>query len=264
VNTPVEKISGCVITFNEQAKIAGCLRSLAACCDELLVVDSGSVDATRELAEAAGARVLRREWTGYRSQKQFAVDAATHDWILFLDADEEASEQLAQDIQRLRDAGAAQAAYRIPFRSIYLGRKLRFGDTARESHVRFFDRRRCRFGGYEIHERIEYDGAPGRLAGHILHDSYRNLEHQLSKAATYARLMGEQMHAHGKRGSLRKLLFNPPCRFLRGYLFRLGFLDGWRGLVWSIVDANYVRQKYLHLWVLSTAAKAARKHDASA
>ena len=253
--TAIAKITGCVITRNEAERITLCLQSLAACCDELLVVDSGSTDSTRTLAAQAGARVLEREWSGYRSQKQFAVDAASHDWIVFLDADEQASAELIAELQALRLKGAEHAAYRIPFRSIYLGRLLRFGDTARESHVRFFDRRRCRFGGYEIHEKIETEGSVGRLQGVILHNSYRDLAHQLEKLARYAQLMGEQMHAHGKRGSLVKLLFNPVWRFVRGYFLRLGCLDGWRGLVWSLIEADYVRRKYLHLWVLNACAR---------
>lgn len=248
--TAMLQMTGCVITRNEEERITLCLQSLADCCDELLVVDSGSTDQTRALAAKAGARVLEREWSGYRSQKQFAVEAASHDWIVFLDADEQASAELITELRQLRQQGPQHVAYRLPFRSIYLGRLLRFGDTARESHIRVFDRRRCRFGGYEIHEKIETEGSVGRLTGHVLHNSYRDLAHQLDKLARYARLMGEQMHAHGKRGSLSKLLFNPFWRFVRGYLFRLGCLDGWRGLVWSLIEANYVRQKYLHLWVL--------------
>lgn len=248
--THVGKISGCVITLNEEERIGPCLQSLSRCCDEILVVDSGSTDRTRDIARAAGARVLEREWTGYRSQKQFAVESARHDWILFLDADEQASGPLVAEIQALRVAGAEHAAYRVPFRSVYLGRPMRFGDLARESHPRFFDRTRCRFGGYEVHEQIETAGSKGRLAGRIEHNSYRDLSHQLDKLARYARLMGEQMHGHGQRGSLGRMLVHPAWRFLRGYVLRLGFLDGWRGLVWSLITANYVRQKYLHLWVL--------------
>lgn len=192
---------------------------------------------------------MHRPWSGYRSQKQFAVEVATHDWIIFLDADELLSPSLVSEFQALRSAGPAHAAYRIPFRSVYLGRLMRFGDTARESHVRFFDRRRCRFGGYEIHEKIETVGSIGRLCAFILHNSYRDLPHQIEKLARYARLMGEEMHARGKRSSLTKIFVNPCWRFLRGYVLRLGFLDGWRGLVSSLIEANYVRQKYLYLLV---------------
>lgn len=245
----IERITGCVITRNEELMIGGCLESLARCCDELVVVDSGSEDRTREIAAAHGARVLEHPWVGYRTQKQFATDAARHDWILFLDADERASDGLIAEIAALRQREPAAVAYRIPFRSIYLGARLRFGDTARESHVRFFDRRRCRFGGFEIHEHVVAEGSTGRLRGIILHDSYRSLAHQLDKLARYARLMGEAQQASGRRGSIVALLFNPVWRFMRGYVLRLGFLDGWRGLVYSLAEANYVRQKYLHLLV---------------
>lgn len=244
------RITGCVITRNEEVMLGGCLESLARCCDELVVVDSGSQDRTREIAAAHGARVLEHPWVGYRTQKQFAVDAATHDWILFLDADERASEILISEIRALRQREIAEAAFRIPFRSIYFGARLRFGDTARERHVRFFDRRRARFGGYEIHERIETEGRVGWLRGIILHDSYRSLAHQLEKLARYAQLMAQAQHAKGRRASVAALLVNPLWRFLRGYVFRLGCLDGWRGFVYSLVEANYVRQKYLHLLVL--------------
>lgn len=247
------KITGCVITFNEADRIDACLASMA-CCDELLVVDSHSTDTTRDIAAARGARVVERDWAGYRSQKQFAIDSATHDWILFLDADERVTPELAQQIVELRAAGTAHAAFRLPFRSIYLGKPLRFGEAARESHVRLFDRRRCRFGGYEIHESVQVTGSTGRLSGRILHDSFRSLAHQMDKSARYARLMGESLHAAGKRGNLLRLLLNPPLRFLRGYVLRLGMLDGWRGLAVALIDASYVRQKYLHQFVASRRA----------
>jgi glycosyltransferase involved in cell wall biosynthesis len=254
MSAPLGRITGCVITRNEEGRIRACLESLSFC-DELVVVDSHSTDRTREIAAECGARVIERDWPGYRSQKQFAVDAAAHEWILFLDADERVSTELAAEIAALRSAGTDRAAFRLPFRSIYFGRELRFGDAARETHVRLFDRRSCRFAGHEIHEKVEVAGTTGRLRGTVLHDSYRSLEHQLTKLATYAHLMGEAMHAQGRRGSVTKLLLNPLWRFVRGYLFRLGMLDGWRGLAVSIADANYVRQKYLHLLVLSRTSR---------
>jgi glycosyltransferase involved in cell wall biosynthesis len=253
MSRPLGRITGCVITRNEEGRIRACLESMSFC-DELIVVDAHSTDRTREIAAACGARVMERDWPGYRSQKQFAVDAASHDWILFLDADERVSDQLTAEITSLCSLGSDCAAFRLPFRSIYFGRELRFGDAARETHVRLFDRRTCRFAGHEIHEKVEVAGRIGRLRGAVLHDSYRSLDHQLTKLATYARLMGEAMHAHGRRGSTLKLLLNPVWRFLRGYVLRLGMLDGWRGLAVALADANYVRQKYLHLLVLSRMA----------
>lgn len=246
------RISGCVIAFNEESCIADCLRSLALVCDELLVIDSHSTDRTREIASACGARVIERDWPGYRSQRQFALESAQHDWMLMLDADEQLSPELTNEITTLRKGAAADcAAFRIAFASRYFGRNLRFGDAGRERHVRLFDRRRAAMGGFEIHEHVEVSGPVGALAGKILHVSYLDLDDQLTKAACYARLMGDAMHAAGRRGSVLQLVFNPWWRFFRGYVLRLGMLDGWRGLCMSLIDADYVRQKYLRLYVLT-------------
>jgi glycosyltransferase involved in cell wall biosynthesis len=243
------RISGCVITYNEEARIEACLRSLALC-DELLVVDSHSTDRTRERAASLGARVIERDWPGYRSQKQFAIEAAANDWVLVLDADERLSAPLAQEIESLRAAGVGdRVGFAMPRRWIYFGRELRFGDAGRDRHVRLFDRRRAAFGGFEVHERAIVAGPTGSLRGAILHDSYRDLDDQLGKLGRYARLMGESMHATGERGSWTQVLFNPGWRFFRAYVLRLGMLDGWRGLVFALLDANYVREKYLHLMV---------------
>jgi glycosyltransferase involved in cell wall biosynthesis len=250
------RISGCVIAHNEADCIQPCLRSLALVADELLVVDSHSTDDTRQLAVACGARVIERDWPGYRSQRQFAHQAASHDWIIMLDADEQLSPELAAEIRQLKQQDAATvAAYSIPFASRYFGRYLRFGDAGREHHVRLFDRRRAAMGGFEIHEKIVAQGSVGRLRGRILHDSYRSLDDQTEKLTQYATLMAQHMHAAGRRGRVAQILFNPAWRFLRAYCLRLGCLDGWRGFVMALQDASYVRQKYLRLYVLSRAAR---------
>jgi hypothetical protein len=114
-----------------------------------------------------------------------------------------------------------------------------------------FDRRRAALGGFEIHEKIIATGPIGRLGGRILHDSYRSFDDQAEKLTRYAALMAGAMHAAGKRGNVVQLVFNPAWRFLRAYVLRLGILDGWRGLVAALADANYVRQKYLRLYILS-------------
>ncbi len=249
------KISGCVIACNEEDCIQPCLRSLALVADELLVVDSHSTDRTHQLAAECGARVIERDWPGYRSQRQFAHQAASHDWIIMLDADEQLSPELAAEIRQLKQPGAATvAAYSIPFASRYFGKYLRFGDAGREHHVRLFDRRRAAMGGFEIHEKIVAKGSVGSLRGRILHDSYRSLDDQTEKLTQYAALMAQHMHAAGRRGNVAQILLNPAWRFLRAYCLRLGFLDGWRGLVMALQDSNYVRQKYLRLYVLSRAS----------
>jgi glycosyltransferase involved in cell wall biosynthesis len=243
-------LSACVITYNEADRIEACLRSVSFC-EEILVIDSHSTDATRQLASSLGARVIERDWPGYRSQKQFAVDAASHDWVLFLDADERLSSQLRTEIEAVRDGGFTEnAGWSVPRITDYFGRFLRHGNAYPDRLIRLFDRRRGGWIGEEIHENTRVSGRVGRLRGHLEHYSYRSLSDHHSRMQRYADLMANALYARGKRCGLGKVLVNPQWRFFRGYLLRLGFLDGWRGLVFALIEANYVRRKYLQLYVL--------------
>jgi glycosyltransferase involved in cell wall biosynthesis len=244
-------LSACIITYNEADRIEACLRSVAFC-DELLVVDSHSSDDTRARAAALGARVIERDWPGYRSQKQFATDAAAHDWVLCLDADERVSERLRTEIEALRRGGFAGAAgWSVPRITDYFGRFLRHGNAYPDRLVRLFDRRRGGWTGYEIHENTRVRGTVRRLHGHLEHFSYRSLSDHLNRMQRYADLMAQALYARGRRCGLTPVLLNPQWRFIRGYLLRLGFLDGWRGLVFALIEANYVRRKYLGLYMRS-------------
>ena len=217
-----------------------------------MVVDSHSSDATVAIAEAAGARVLQRPFEGFRSQKQFAIEQARHDWVLCLDADERVSEALRASIETARDSGFRDAAgYRFARLSDYFGRFLRHGNAYPDRVLRLFDRRRGGWRGKrEVHEAASVDGPVRTLAGDLIHYPYRSLEQQLSKTQRYARMMAEHDFARGKRATLAKLVLSPAWRFWRGYLLRGGFLDGWHGLVYAYVRANYVRQKTIMLWLL--------------
>lgn len=244
-------LSACIITFNEADRIEACLRSVGFC-DEIIVVDSHSTDATRARASALGARVIERDWPGYRTQKQFAVDAARHDWVLCVDADERVSAELRAEIEALRRAGfAGHAGWSVPRVTDYLGRFLRHGNAYPDRLVRLFDRRRGGWTGYEIHENTRIEGRAGRLRGHLEHYSYRSLGDHQARMQRYADLMAQAMFERGRRCGLTPVLVNPQWRFVRGYLLRAGFLDGWRGLVFALVESNYVRRKYLGLYIRS-------------
>jgi glycosyltransferase involved in cell wall biosynthesis len=244
------RLSACIITYNEADRIASCVRSVSFC-DEILVVDSHSTDATRRIAGESGAHVIERDWAGYRSQKQFAVDSASHDWVLCVDADERVSEQLRTEIEAVRDGGfAGYAGWSIPRITEYFGRFLRHGNAYPDRLVRLFDRRRGGWTGYEIHENTRVSGRIGRLHGLLEHYSYRSLSDHHIRMQRYADLMAHALYARGKRCGVLKILFNPQWRFVRGYVLRLGFLDGWRGIVFALVEANYVRRKYLQLYML--------------
>lgn len=244
-------LSACIITFNEADRIEACVRSVSFC-DEVLIVDSHSTDGTRALAAGLGARVLERDWSGYRSQKQFAVEAARNDWVLCVDADEQVTPQLRAEITALRAGGfAGFAGWSLPRITDYFGRFLRHGNAYPDRLVRLFDRRRGGWSGEEIHENTRVQGRVGVLRGHLEHFSYRSLSDHQNRMAHYADLMARALYARGRRGGLGPVLVNPLWRFVRGYLLRLGFLDGWRGLVFALVESNYVRRKYLALYMLS-------------
>lgn len=217
-----------------------------------MVVDSYSTDGTAAIAAARGARVVQREFTGFRSQKQFAIEHANHDWVLCLDADERVGETLRAAIEAERARGFVGAAgYRFARLSNYFGRFLRHGNAYPDRVLRLFDRRRGGWRGErEVHEAASVDGPVSTLRGDLLHYPYRSLAQQLTKTARYARMMAEYDYARGRRASLVKLVLAPAWRFWRGYVFRLGFLDGWHGLVYAYVRANYVRQKAIMLWML--------------
>jgi glycosyltransferase involved in cell wall biosynthesis len=253
------KLSAVVITHNEQDRIEACLASLAFC-DELVVVDSHSQDATRELAARCGARVIERDWPGYRSQKQFATDAASHDWVLSLDADERVTPQLRAEIEALRAAGFAGArGYSIPRLTDYFGRFLHHGNSWPDRQVRLYDRRAARWVGYEVHEKIAVEGEAGTLHAPLEHFAYRSFDDHLAKLDRYAALMATQMHAAGRRASLAQVFFNPAWRWLRGMFIKRGVLDGWRGWLFHVAEAGYVRRKYLRLWALSRTQSANRE-----
>jgi len=237
--------------MNEADRIGDCLASLDVC-DEILVVDSHSSDATRDVAEEAGARVIERDWAGHRAQKQFAVDEAAHDWILAVDADERLSTELRDEIIALRDGGFADiGGWSMPRLSHHLGSWIRYGSWYPNRQLRLFDRRRGSWGGEDPHDRWETDAAVRQLRGDLLHYPYRSLDEHLRTLDDYAAISAARLFESGRRGRVLDLLIRPPLRFLRGFLLKRGFLLGWRGLFLAGLDAHSVWLKYARLMVLS-------------
>jgi len=237
--------------MNEADRIGDCLASLDFC-DEIVVVDSHSTDATRELAQAAGARVIEHDWMGHRAQKQFAVEQATHDWILSLDADERLSTELREEIVALRETGFTGAdGWEMPRLSHHLGTWIRYGSWYPNRQLRLFDRRRGRWGGRDPHDRWEMQGSAGRLRGDLLHIPYRDFDEHLQTLARYASISAARMYEDGRRANILDSLVRPPLRFLRGFVLKRGFLLGRRGLILARLDARSVRLKYSHLRALA-------------
>jgi (heptosyl)LPS beta-1,4-glucosyltransferase len=243
------KISATIITLNEERNIADAIASVAWV-DEVIVVDSGSTDRTRDIAESCGARVIVNEWPGFSEQKQFAVDAATNDWILSLDADERVTQELRKEIDSLREMAPNADGYRIPRLSVYMGREIRHGGWYPDLQMRFFDRRCGKWNGAVIHESFKLnEGAnDARLRGELIHYSVRDAgEHQRMIAERYAPLGARKMFDEGRRSSPINAVVSSWFAFVRSYFFKLGFLDGFPGFCIAYFAAHHTFMKHLLL-----------------
>jgi glycosyltransferase involved in cell wall biosynthesis len=229
-------LSAVLITRDAADCVPDCLVSLAFC-DEILVVDSGSSDGTPDIAQRAGARVIKTHWRGFGPQKQFAVEQAMHDWVLCIDADERVSPELAAHIRAVLPAPTF-SAYRFARCNRFMGRYLRHGEGYPDWSLRLFDRRAARWSEDAVHERVIADGPVGTLAGDLLHDSAESLERYLDKQNRYSTLAAETALALGKRSSPAQLLLSPLVRFLKFYLLRGGFRDGLPGLVHILIGCH--------------------------
>jgi glycosyltransferase involved in cell wall biosynthesis len=242
-------LSACIISFQEQDRIEACLDSLDFC-DEIVVVDSHSTDATREIARRSGARVIRRDWSGHVAQKEYAVRQASYDWVLCVDCDERVGPALKKEILLLKKRGFQdKAGWSMPRLSRYLGRWIRHGWYP-DRQLRLFDRRRGHWSGHNPHDRVELEGPVGTLNGDLLHHPYRDLSDHLRTIERYTTTMARGMDERGRRAYPWNLLFNPVIRFLKMYIYRGAVLEGWQGLVLSCLSAHYVGLKYAKLMVM--------------
>jgi glycosyltransferase involved in cell wall biosynthesis len=241
------KITATIITFNEAENIRDACYSVSWA-DEVLVVDSESTDTTREIAAASGARVIVNPWPGFAKQKQFAVEAAQHDWIFSLDADERVSPELRASIEKLRSQHSGLAdGYRIARRAFYMGRWIRGGGWYPDCQLRLFDRRRGRWGDRVIHESVSMDkGARVEtLTGDLLHYSMRDpQQHRQMIDERYAPLGAQQAYRDGKRTSWLGAATAGPRAFLRSFVLKGGFRDGHAGWVIASMAAHHASLKH--------------------
>lgn len=218
-----------VISLNAEAQLDACLASVTFA-DDIVVVDSGSTDKTEQIAQRYGVRWIRHDWLGYGPQKQFAVRQAQHDWVLCLDVDERVTEPLRAAIQAALVAPRA-SAFEMARCNRFMGRWLRHGEGYPDWSLRLFDRRRAQWSDDLIHEKVIAPEQPARLTGDLLHDSADDLHGYLEKQNVYTTLQAEQLFSHGRQASALRLIISPLARFVKFYFLRLGFLDGFAGLV---------------------------------
>ncbi len=246
-------VSVLVIAKDEEQNIEACLRS-ARWAREIVLVDTGSSDCTLELAHGLADKILRRPWQGYARTKQEALAEISFDWVLWLDADERVTRELANDIANvLKRPG--HAAYAVPRKAYFLGRWIKHAGWYPGYVPRLFQKNRAGFNAALVHEGLEVRGSVGRLNSPLLHITDRTLEHYMGKFNRYTTLAARELDRRGRGFHRRDLLTHPLGIFLRMYLFRAGFLDGTQGLMLVLLSSAYVFAKYAKLWELQQVSR---------
>ena len=237
------KITATIITCDEERNIARAVESLR-CVDEILVVDSGSVDRTVELARNLGARVIEANWRGFSAQKNWAAEQATNDWILSLDADEALSEALEGEIWNLKKTGPRHDAYTMPRLARYLGRWILHSGWYPDRKARLYHRQKASFTESLVHESVEVRGKVGRLENNILHFTCESLSEHVKTMDRYTTLAAQELAARQVKIPLSKLVADPAWNFVKTYFIQRGFLDGPEGLIIAHMAAFYTFLKY--------------------
>lgn len=244
------QLSAIIITLNEERNIRRCLESLLDVADDIVVVDSFSTDRTKEICEEFGVNFIQREWMGYSATKNFANEQAKYDWILSIDADEALSDKLIQSISEAKNGDAD--TYRVNRLTNYCGQWIRHGGWYPDQKVRLFDRRNTQWQGL-IHETLQFKNTPKikTLKGDLLHYSYYSVDEHIAQAKKFAQLKAKKMNEKGRKYNPLVAQLSASIKFLKMYIFKLGFLDGKYGYTIAKISANAVLEQYEALKNLS-------------
>jgi glycosyltransferase involved in cell wall biosynthesis len=245
-------LSVAIITKNEEANLARTLASVRWA-DEIVIVDSGSTDKTAEIAREFGAKFFVEEWKGFGAQKNSAIARCSGDWVLSLDADEEVSAPLAEEIRGLLRSQPDHDTYFLPRRNFFLGRWIRHGGYYPDPKLRLFRRGSAQFEERAVHETIQHEGPSGRMNADLLHHAYPTLDAYIEHMNRYSTLGATQALTRGKTSRsifafLWYVCLVPVVTFKYNYFLRLGFLDGREGLLLHLYHSAYVSWKYAKAW----------------
>lgn len=239
------RVSVCIITFNEEDRIRDCLESVIWA-DEIIVVDSYSVDRTVEICKEYTDKVFLHKWSGFVEQKNYAIDKAKNNWVLCVDADERVPDELADEINE--ELGVQDIKYNGFFlrrHSYYLGRLLNYGGWYPDYKLRLFRKDKGRCKGINPHDKVEVQGTKKYIKKEIIHYPYRSIADQLKTIDNYSTLFADEMIRSGKKFNMLQMFIRPPTRFLETYIWKKGFLDGLPGLINILIASFYVFLKYL-------------------
>ena len=239
-------LSVTIITLNEEKNIERCLKSVAWA-DEIVVVDSGSSDDTINICQRFGCKIIQTTWLGYGPTKKQAVESATNDWILSIDADEEVTDELRVKIRTILENPHSQG-YRIKRKSFYLGQVVQHCGWDRDYPLRLFNRRYGNFNDKQIHESVEITGQISQIEEPLLHYTYPTLSSHILRLDKYSELGAAAAFQKGKTVSIIGAVMRGLLKFIKMYFLQLGFLDGKIGFVLAYNSAFGVYLKYIKLW----------------
>jgi glycosyltransferase involved in cell wall biosynthesis len=249
------RLSVALITLNEEANLARTLDSVMPLVSngqgEIIVVDSGSTDRTLEIARSYGARIFSEPWKGFAGQKNSAMEKASGDWVLQLDADEALEPELAQEIHAATQQESLLIGFWIPRKNFFLGRWIKHGGFYPDPKLRLIRRGGGKFEEYGAHPTLKIAGPTGSLKHALIHSAYPTLRGYIDHMNSYSSSGAEIAVARGRRGfNLINILARPKLTFIYNYFFRLGFLDGREGFLLHFNHAIYVSWKYAKAWEL--------------
>ena len=240
-------VSVVIITQNEADNIRNALESVQWA-DDIIIVDSGSTDDTIQIAKQFTDRIVSHKWAGYGAQKNYGASLATHDWILSLDADEQLSAALTEEIHSLLENEPTARGYRMPRVTHYLGQWIRTTDWYPDYQLRLYDRRVAQWSDHLVHESVSVNGPIEYLRFELEHFAYRNVSQHLATIDRYTTLAAQQMLKNGRQANTLDLVLHPLGAFLRNYIARGGFRSGSVGIIVSLLNSYYVFLKFVKLW----------------
>jgi glycosyltransferase involved in cell wall biosynthesis len=241
-------ISVCIITLNEEKNIENCLRSVRWA-DDIVIVDSGSADKTLEIAKRYTDRIIYNQWKGINEQRNFTLNNARYDWVLALDADEIASQELYREVKSILGSdNDYYDGYLVPRLTYYLGKWICHGGWFPDRKMRLFKKAKARYIGTNPHDHCRVDGNIGRLSGLIVHYTYKNFSEQIETINSFSNEVIKNLEKDGKRFDLFRFIFHPLWKFFECYFLKRGFLDGVPGFIIAIATAFYIFTKYVKLW----------------
>jgi glycosyltransferase involved in cell wall biosynthesis len=248
------KITAIIPTLNEEIHIENAIKSVSFA-DEIIIIDSYSADNTVSLAEKYNVKIIMRKFDDFSTQKNFAIDKATHPWIYILDADERVTPEVEIEILDAVKNPKDCVGFYVRRSFFFAGKNINYGGCQRDKVVRLFLKEFCKYNGSPVHEIIKANGKLGFFKHKIEHYSYKSYDHYISKMNHYGALRGKQYFEKGKKVNLFHVLIKPPARFVIHYFIRLGFLDGFAGYIFAKTQAYGVYTRYVKLWLLNKGVK---------